>query len=282
MLIYVKLEPLDSRKTEGHIGSAWPPYSCYMKLLKILSLGLQGYLYLQRCKQPTRCNKFLLLIFLNQLYMFRATNSPILRSTFWLYIQSKTCRADLKRSINGICCILLVEYIVVLIMHGLINIKKIYLYSVLTAYSKPIVDEWKTNLMTLATLFHLLWAQHASDINISIFRSLRLCWWITTSVVLFSDRCVLEFLLRLVFGGVRFAGWSRLQLLRQRNKYINLNILTYCSELVFIQKRTWFCKMQVKLKAVFSRTQFLPLILRFPYFRWMGRWIFLHAYPSVR
>ena len=44
----------------------------------------------QRRKQPTRCNKFRLLIFLNllnQLYMFRATNSPILRSTFWLYIQ---------------------------------------------------------------------------------------------------------------------------------------------------------------------------------------------------
>ena len=30
---------------------------------------------------------FHLLIFLNQPYMFRATNSPILRSTFWLYIQ---------------------------------------------------------------------------------------------------------------------------------------------------------------------------------------------------
>ena len=68
------------------------------------------------------------------------------------------------------------------------------------------VDEWKTNLMSLAILFHLLCAQHVSDINISIFRSLRLCCWITTSVVLFSVRCVLELLLRLVFGGVRFAG----------------------------------------------------------------------------
>ena len=71
-----------------------------------------------------------------------------------------------------------------------------------------IVDEWKTNLMSLVNLFHLLCAQHVSDINISIFRSLRLCWWITTSVVFFSVRCVLELLLRLVFGGVRFAGWS--------------------------------------------------------------------------
>ena len=71
-----------------------------------------------------------------------------------------------------------------------------------------IVDKWETKLMSLALLFHLLCAQHVSDINISVFRSLRLCWWIATSVVLFSVRCVLEFLLRLVFGGVRFAGWS--------------------------------------------------------------------------
>ena len=40
----------------------------------------------QRCKQPSRCNNFRLLIFLltylNLLYMFRATISPIFRSTF--------------------------------------------------------------------------------------------------------------------------------------------------------------------------------------------------------
>ena len=53
-------------------------------------------------------------------------------------------------------------------------------------------EEWKTNLMSLAILFHFLCAQHVSDINISIIRSLRLCCWITTSVVLFSVRCVLE------------------------------------------------------------------------------------------
>ena len=39
--------------------------------------------------------------------------------------------------------------------------------------------------MSLAILFHFLRAQHISDINISIIRSLRLCCWITTSVVLF-------------------------------------------------------------------------------------------------
>ena len=33
------------------------------------------------------------------------------------------------------------------------------------------IDEWKTNLMSLAVLFHLLCAKHVSDINISIFRS---------------------------------------------------------------------------------------------------------------
>ena len=36
--------------------------------------------------------------------------------------------------------------------------------------------------------------QHVSDINISIIRSLRIRCWITTSVVLFLFRCVLEIL----------------------------------------------------------------------------------------
>jgi len=46
--------------------------------------------------------------------------------------------------------------------------------------------------MSLAILFHFLCAQHVSGINIAIIRSLRLCCWITISVVLFSVRCVLE------------------------------------------------------------------------------------------
>jgi len=41
--------------------------------------------------------------------------------------------------------------------------------------------------------FHFLCAQHVSDINISIIRSLWLFCWITTLVVLFLVRCVLEF-----------------------------------------------------------------------------------------
>jgi len=36
--------------------------------------------------------------------------------------------------------------------------------------------------MSLAILFHFLWAQHVLDINISIIRSLRLFCWITTLV----------------------------------------------------------------------------------------------------
>ena len=43
--------------------------------------------------------------------------------------------------------------------------------------------------MSLAILFHFLCAQYVSDINISIIRSLRLCCWITTLVVLFLVRC---------------------------------------------------------------------------------------------
>jgi len=57
-----------------------------------------------------------------------------------------------------------------------------------------IVAEWKTNLMPLAILFHFLCAQHVSDINMSIIRSLRLFCWIATLVVLFLVRCVLEIL----------------------------------------------------------------------------------------
>jgi len=48
--------------------------------------------------------------------------------------------------------------------------------------------------MSLAILCHFLCAQHVSDINISIIRSLWLFCWITTLVVLFLVRCVLEFL----------------------------------------------------------------------------------------
>jgi hypothetical protein len=54
------------------------------------------------------------IIFLNQPHMFRATISP------------ETCRVGLKRSIKGICCIMLVVYIVVLVMYGHTNIKPLY------------------------------------------------------------------------------------------------------------------------------------------------------------
>ena len=79
------------------------------------------------------------------------------------------------------------------------------LLSTLFSNTLKLVEEWKTNLLSVAILFQFLCAQHVSDINISIIRSLRLCCWITTSVVFFSVRCVLENLVRLVLGGVRFA-----------------------------------------------------------------------------
>ena len=46
--------------------------------------------------------------------------------------------------------------------------------------------------MSLGVLFHFLCAQHVLDINIYIIRSLRLFCWITTLVVLFLVRGVLE------------------------------------------------------------------------------------------
>jgi len=56
-----------------------------------------------------------------------------------------------------------------------------------------IVEELKTNLMSLVVFISLIFAQHVSNINMSIFRSQRLWWWLTTSVILFSFRCVLGF-----------------------------------------------------------------------------------------
>jgi len=53
--------------------------------------------------------------------------------------------------------------------------------------------------MSLDILFHFLCTQHVLDINVSIIRGLRLCCWITTSVVLFSVRCVLEISCRWVW-----------------------------------------------------------------------------------
>ena len=50
----------------------------------------------------------------------------------------------------------------------------------------------KDQLDVTCFFFHFLCAQHVSDINISIIRSLRLCCWINTSVFLFLVRCVLE------------------------------------------------------------------------------------------
>jgi len=58
--------------------------------------------------------------------------------------------------------------------------------------SISIFEEQKTNFMSLAILFHLC-AQHVSDFNVSIISSLRLFCWITTLVILFLVRCVLEF-----------------------------------------------------------------------------------------
>jgi len=55
-------------------------------------------------------------------------------------------------------------------------------------------DSWRIkDQLDVTILFHFLCAQHVSDINISIIRSLRLFCWITTLVVLLLVRCVLEF-----------------------------------------------------------------------------------------
>jgi len=69
-----------------------------------------------------------------------------------------------------------------------------------------IVEEQKTNLMSLAILFHFLCVQHVSDINISIIRSLRL-FLLNYHIghMVLGSMCVGD-LVRLGLSGVRVAG----------------------------------------------------------------------------
>ena len=57
------------------------------------------------------------------------------------------------------------------------------------------MNSWKNKKPTRCHLLYLLYfvdTQHVSGINMSIFRSLRLCCWTTTLAVSFLDCCVLE------------------------------------------------------------------------------------------
>jgi hypothetical protein len=122
----------------------------------------------QRCKQPKRCNKFrlliLLLIYLNLLYRFLATNSPTFANTFdstygfgraisvhctkgvytfkkcswkWVSLSPETCRPDsnrwIIRSINESCWILLIAYIHLCFVQKLEYIKTSIFFFFLTA-----------------------------------------------------------------------------------------------------------------------------------------------------
>ena len=68
-----------------------------------------------------------------------------------------------------------------------------------------IVEERKTNLMSLAILFHFLCAQHVSDIHHQELATVLLHYHIGRLVL--SSLCV-GVLVRLVLGGVRVAGFS--------------------------------------------------------------------------
>jgi len=61
--------------------------------------------------------------------------------------------------------------------------------------------------MSRAVLFQFLCAQHVSDINISIIRSLRPFCWITTLVCVLGSACV-GVSVWLGWRGIRVAGWS--------------------------------------------------------------------------
>ena len=76
--------------------------------------------------------------------------------------------------------------------------------------------------MSLAILFHFLCTQHVSDINISIIGSLRLFCWITTLVIFFLVRCVLEF--RCGWFGVVSVLQAEAQLQHTPNKNNTTNV----------------------------------------------------------
>ena len=108
-----------------------------------------------------------------------------------------------------------------------------------------IVEEWKSNLISLAILFHFLCAQHVSDINIPIIRSLRLRCWITTSVVLFSVRCVLEL----------WCGWFWVVSVLQAEA-CNTDTFLWKSNKYYI---FWVCVCSLRCPAFSARTPYCHL-----------------------
>ena len=132
--------------------------------------------------------------------------------------------------------------------------------------------------MSLVVLFHVLCAQYVSDINISIIRSLRLCWWITTSVVLFSVRCMLQ-------NGACNTGTIQTQphqisnIQRTENKTTDVVIQQHSRKLlmmdILMSETCWVHKKWKKtesdIKLVFSSSTITmmhgPISIRFTFFK---------------
>ena len=115
-----------NKRSRGNLGIYYKVINIKMHLMFVWPCFVRKTMWKTNKMQQL----FRLSIFLNQPYMFRATNTPILRSTFWLYMQllvqytytvtdlpkavytvkkcswgwanlsSETCRAELKRLIN--------------------------------------------------------------------------------------------------------------------------------------------------------------------------------------
>jgi len=101
--------------------------------------------------------------------------------------------------------------------------------------------------MSLAILFHFLCAQHVSDINISIIRSSRLFCWITTLVVLFLFRCVLE--LRCGWVGVVSVLQTSANVVIEQNSRKLLMMVILMSETFWAHKK--WNKIASDIKLVF-------------------------------
>jgi len=82
VFLHIKIWNLTTEAT----SVPWVKYCCIllgMNSMSVWSDIISTPMYTTNKMQQV----FRLLIFLIQPYMFRATNSPILRSTFWLYLQ---------------------------------------------------------------------------------------------------------------------------------------------------------------------------------------------------
>jgi len=135
-----------------------------------------------------------------------------------------------------------------------------------------IVEELKTNLMSLDILFHFLCTQHVLDINISIIGGLRLCCWITTLVILLSVCCVLE----IWCGWVWVVSQTHVVIQQHSRKPPMMDILI--SETCWVHKKRKTISSDIKLVFYFSTIRY---IITLSILHYWNDWIVCMAFTCL-